>query len=90
MWIPATSVRIKAPVLRQMPMLWKKPRTHSTQTGFGRHIEMSNEDRIYRLCELITDLINILPEANSHLDWVRNEVREIMNDIDKEWASGGA
>lgn len=47
---------------------------------------MTNEERIYKLCEYVIDLIEVLQchdrDLNNNLEWVRNEVMSIRQDID--------
>lgn len=47
---------------------------------------MTNEERIYKLCEYVMDLIDELQyydrNLNNRLEWVRNEVVSIREDID--------
>ena len=47
---------------------------------------MTNEERIYKLCECLIDLIYELSdhdvELGRHLEWVKEEIISIRNDID--------
>ena len=47
---------------------------------------MTNEERIYKLCEYIMDLIDELRGydmyLNSHLEWIKDEIKTIRQDID--------
>lgn len=40
---------------------------------------MTNEERIYKLCECVKHLIAYLPE---NYEWIEDEVNEIIMDID--------
>ena len=42
---------------------------------------MTNEDRIYRLCECLIDVIDRLP--TTHADSVKYDIQEIMRDIEE-------
>ena len=48
---------------------------------------MTNEERIYKLCEFVIDIIGELQHhektLNNRLEWVRAEVESIREDIDK-------
>ncbi len=44
---------------------------------------MNNDERFYKLCECVRDLIDVLPN-DPNLDWIRKEVVEIMKDVDAE------
>lgn len=44
-------------------------------------VDMTNEERIYKLCEYILDLIDMLPYKN--LEWIRDEIVSIREDIEK-------
>ena len=49
---------------------------------------MTNEDRIYKLCEYVMDLVDTLSyhnrdyQFNTDLSWVKDEVKSIQEDID--------
>lgn len=47
---------------------------------------MTNEERIYKLCKCVMDLIDELSYQNevleNRLQWVRDEVIDIRHDID--------
>lgn len=47
---------------------------------------MTNEERIYKLCEYVMDLIDELKNYdmyfNSHLEWIVDEIKSIRQDID--------
>lgn len=43
---------------------------------------MTNEERIYKLCEYVMDLIDSLPDYTLELDWVKDEIKSIRADID--------
>ena len=43
---------------------------------------MTNEERIYKLCEYMMDLIDAIHNKDSSLEWVRNEIVSIREDID--------
>ena len=47
---------------------------------------MTNEERIYKLCEYVMDLIDELRGydmyLNSHLKWIKDEIKSIRQDID--------
>lgn len=43
---------------------------------------MTNEERIYKLCEYVMDLIDVLPYTRDHLEWVKDEIKSIREDID--------
>ena len=49
---------------------------------------MTNEERIYKLCEYIMDLIDELRGydmyLNSHLEWIKDEIKTIRQDIRSE------
>lgn len=46
---------------------------------------MTNEERIYKLCEYVIDLIEMLQyhdrDLNHNLEWVRGEVADLMDDV---------
>ena len=46
---------------------------------------MTNEERINKLCECVIDLIDMLQchdrDLNKNLEWVRNEVMDIREEI---------
>lgn len=44
-------------------------------------VAMDNEERIYKLCDCIIDLIDELPYTQ-HMDWVRDRVVSIMADVE--------
>ena len=46
---------------------------------------MTNEERIYKLCEYVMDLIDLIDAGetnNRHLEWVKDEIKSIREDID--------
>lgn len=47
---------------------------------------MTNEERIYKLCEYVTDLIVEISyhneELGRHLEWIVDEIKSIREDID--------
>ena len=47
---------------------------------------MTNEERIYKLCEYVMDLIDELQSYdmyfNSCLEWIKDEIKTIRQDID--------
>ena len=47
---------------------------------------MANEERIYKLCECVMDLIDELSYQNevleNRLQWVKDEIIDIRHDID--------
>lgn len=43
---------------------------------------MNNEERIYKLCEYMMDLIDAIKNKESNLDWIRDEIVSIREDID--------
>lgn len=47
---------------------------------------MTNEERIYKLCEYVMDLIDELRDydmyLNSNLGWIKDEIKTIRQDID--------
>lgn len=47
---------------------------------------MSNEERIYKLCEYVMDLIDELQyhdeKFDGHLEWINDEIKSIRVDID--------
>lgn len=43
---------------------------------------MINEERIYKLCEYMMDLIDAIKNKESNLDWIRDEIVSIREDID--------
>ena len=49
-------------------------------------IKVTNKERIYELCGCVIDLIDMLQghsrDLNSHLEYVRNSVIDIREDID--------
>lgn len=40
---------------------------------------MTNEERINKLCEYIIDLIDVIQDKDTNLDWVKDEVWDIWN-----------
>lgn len=48
---------------------------------------MTNEERIYKLCEYVMDLLDVLSynnrdyQFNRDLDWVKDEIKSIREDI---------
>ena len=44
---------------------------------------MNNKERIYKLCECLIDAVNYLPKGS---EWIEDNIREIMEDIDNEEA----
>lgn len=45
---------------------------------------MTNEERIYKLCEYMMDLIDAINNKDSNLEWIRNEIISIREDIDND------
>lgn len=49
---------------------------------------MTNEERIYKLCEYVMDLVDTLSyhnrdyQFNRDLNWVKDEIKSIREDID--------
>ena len=43
---------------------------------------MTNEERIYKLCECVMDLIDLLPFQSSYFAWLTDEIKSIREDID--------
>lgn len=47
---------------------------------------MTNEERIYKLCEYVMDLIFEISyhnkELDGHLEWINDEIKSIREDID--------
>lgn len=47
---------------------------------------MTNEERIYKLCEYVMDLIFEISyhneEIGRHLEWINDEIKSIREDID--------
>ena len=45
---------------------------------------MTNEERIYKLCEILIDLVDILTDNTTcnYLEWIRKELEDIRQDID--------
>ena len=43
---------------------------------------MTNEERIYKLCEYMMDLIDAIKNKESNLEWIRDEIVSIREDID--------
>ena len=43
---------------------------------------MTNEERIYNLCEYMMDLIDAIKNKESNLEWIRDEIVSIRKDID--------
>lgn len=43
---------------------------------------MTNEERIYKLCEYVIDLMDTLPCYDINLDWIKDEIISIRADID--------
>ena len=45
---------------------------------------MTNEERIYKLCEYVMDLIDELSyhDNDKNLEWVKYEIKSIREDID--------
>ena len=43
---------------------------------------MTNEERIYKLCEYMMDLIDAIKNKDSSLEWIRDEIVSIREDID--------
>ena len=47
---------------------------------------MSNEERIYKLCGIVIDLVDMLQchdkDLNNKLEWLRSELADIRQDID--------
>ena len=43
---------------------------------------MTNEERIYKLCEYMMDLIDAIKNKESDLEWIRDEIVSIREDID--------
>ena len=50
---------------------------------------MTNEERIDSLCECVIDLIDILQchskDLNQNLEWIRDEVKSIREDINNDY-----
>lgn len=46
---------------------------------------MTNEERIYKLCECVTDLIEELgysyEELGNQLEWIKDNIISIMHDV---------
>lgn len=49
-------------------------------------VDMTNEERIYKLCEYVIDLINEFQYQDKNffdsLEWVKDEIESIREDID--------
>lgn len=46
---------------------------------------MKNEERIYKLCEYIMDLIDEIQDKDmKNLEWIRDEIISIREDIDND------
>lgn len=45
---------------------------------------MTNEERIYKLCKCVMDLIDELPDYTVYLDRIRDEIISIREDIDND------
>ena len=43
---------------------------------------MTNEERIYKLCEYVMDLIDELQRDGRDFEWVKDEIKSIRQDID--------
>lgn len=43
---------------------------------------MTNEERIYKLCEYVMDLINAISDCDKDFEWIKNEFESIREDID--------
>ena len=42
---------------------------------------MTNEERIYKLCECLIDIANYLPKGS---EWIEDNIKAIMEDIDND------
>ena len=42
---------------------------------------MTNEERIYQLCECLIQAVNYLPKGS---EWIEDNIREIMEDVEDE------
>lgn len=56
------------------------------QKDWQRMVNMTNEERIYKLCEYVMDLIDEISYQDelmeNRLEWVKDEIKSIREDID--------
>lgn len=45
-------------------------------------MKITNEERIYKLCEYVMDLINAISDCDNDFEWIKNEFKSIREDID--------
>lgn len=47
-------------------------------------MDIINENRIYRLCEYVIDLIDALPRYGTEFDWIKEEIEDLRKEIEED------
>lgn len=45
-------------------------------------MKITNEERIYKLCKYVMDLINAISDCDNDFEWIKNEFKFIIENID--------